>query len=222
MNKYLTKAVSLLCAAVLAVSFSACGKEPVKETNWGELCRRFDAAWFEALPEEMQSQYDNLALGEAPEKTNPANITGSSTQAPVSAEEGTDAIAYAYGFDDAYLYDEELQMQGKLTSAIAATQKENTLDYEASVTGLFLEEPAKLSVVIALSDAKTGEYLEAKTLDLQEDLGAEGKEQWTASGSFEKTKKNGSYKIEMLALVEPAQGLKANCPLYISQEVKPA
>lgn len=226
MKKRILKTACLLCTAILAFSLSGCGTEktykPSADASWGDLCRHFEPKWFDSLPEQLQNQYDELVLGEVPEKEKLDDMEIVSSMGTIYKEsEGDDAGYSVFGNDESYFYDSEDMsgIAGRVLNFIAVNEQDKSLDYIASVCGIHLENQVQMSAVIALSDPKTGEYLEIKTVPVQDNWGTGENEQWQGEGKFENVKHGSDYKIEMLAVVEPPQGLESTGALYIAKDV---
>ena len=71
MKSVCSKGLTLLLAAVLVLALGGCKKQaeaPSADATWGELCRHFQPEWFDSLPNEVQEEYDQILLKEAPHK----------------------------------------------------------------------------------------------------------------------------------------------------------
>ena len=90
-------------------------------------------------------------------------------------------------------------------------EQEGSVDYQVLVA---CEELApQAAVVVALSDAETGEYLAVKTLDTS----IEQMEQF--DGSFDGLTSGHEYQVQAISLLTPPDGYTSNGALYAAESV---
>ena len=220
MNRYLCKtakklAIVMACALV-TLGLSACSKDaasgylPDEGATWGDLCREMDKSWFESQPDEVQATFDALTLGEVPPKEVDEEVHTIHASTPVIAVEQDEQKNIIFVNDYGWLTAEELERE-MVELGLLLDEQEGRVDYQALVA---CEELApQAAVVVALSDAETGEYLAVKTLDTS----IEQMEQ--LDGSFDGLTSGHEYQVQAISLLTPPDGYTSDGALYAAESV---
>lgn len=119
MKHLLQKIAAVSLSVLMLVSLNSCGTNkgyaPAKGATWADLCRYFESEWFEALPADVQTQYDNLLLGQSPKKyqdseneeTNSAAIKTEDGEQEYSVFSSDDGIIYGFRQSECRRYSDD-------------------------------------------------------------------------------------------------------------------
>lgn len=220
MNEHLFKvagklAIVMVCALVI-LGLSACSKDtasgylPDEGASWGDLCREMDKSWFESQPDEVQAKFDALALGEVPPKEVDEEVHTIHASTPVIAVEQDEPKDIICASDYGWLTGEESERE-MVELGLLLDEQEGGIDYQALVVCEELTPQA--AVVVALSDAETGEYLAVKTLDTS----IEQMEQ--LDGSFDGLTSGHEYQVQAISLLTSPDGYTSDGALYAAESV---
>lgn len=126
---------ALSCAFLMFVLSGCQSSEafrPSADDTWGDLCRKFEPEWFDALPKEIQAEYDSVILGEEPIKKNRETVSAST---PVISEKEPRNLDAKYYSDSEILSnpnqpDKEYSM---VDLGVEISKQEKAVDYGVSV-----------------------------------------------------------------------------------------
>ena len=205
---------ALFCA-FLMFALSGCQSaevfRPSADDTWGDLCRKFEPEWFDALPKEIQAEYDSVILGEEPIKKNRETVSAS---APVISEKEPRNLDSKYYRDSEILSnpnqpDEEYSM---VDLGVEISKQEKAVDYGVSVM-LIGHGAAEADTAFAIYDPEAQEYLDVCVEQAVDEKG------WLREDSFTGLKRNHKYVIQAITAVQTKEGYREISPLYVEAEV---
>lgn len=229
MRKYLQTFLSILLCTLMTLSLSACRDSNTfrasKDSTWGDLCRQFQPEWFNALPAEIQQEYDELLLQETPpgnhggDTLQPASIVAvvpieKLDEEPEEEEEEDDEGYLVLERDACDLYGEPSDNIGCITLDLQLAVQDKKMDFSAGVASMFEEDNCDLALIVALSDTSTKKYLavHSGTFSLANDI------DWIVS-SFENLKSKHDYTVQAIVVAKTSQGTLGNEALYVEKTV---
>lgn len=214
MKHLLQKIAAVSLSVLMLVSLNSCGTNkgyaPAKGATWADLCRYFESEWFEALPADVQTQYDNLLLGQSPKKyqdseneeTNSAAIKTEDGEQEYSVFSSDDGIIYASGNQSV----EDIPMM-----MLEVNPEKGAVNYRLS---LFCEmQNFETATVLAVRDKTTGEYLAIKAYRSPIDR------LYQVADSVQNLKSNHEYLVEAIAIIIPTEGHGVNDVLYCTESI---
>ena len=208
--------IAVLCACAIFL-LTGCQSSktfsPSADSTWGQLCKQLQPEWYDSLPDEVSAQLDSLLLSEdhssASEDPNPSSVT------PVykEVEQSKDAGYTILGQDNGECIAEDKTVRPTGMSLLL-NEQDRAVDYILSAYTSIEEEPTQVSIIIAISDAKTGAYLAAAadTIPITDDIDG-------VVESFQNLKHDHKYTVQALVILTPPQGYQSSGPLYVEKEV---
>ncbi len=216
MKRHLKKGASLVTAlaVVAALSVSAFASEapvpekdgfaPEADSTWGDLFRYFDPEGFEALPVEIQDQYDAALLD-----TQTSVGAENTTSAMSDAETTVSATGYLYTDTDSITPESrKTDIAGLLNLTLGVSSTETEIEYTA---GLFCTKTCPwMYCSVTIYDGETGEYI-----DFDRSSETDGAKVCSVDGTFIRLQSNHEYKVKAFGNVRPPEGYFLSNPLYV-------
>lgn len=93
-------------------------------------------------------------------------------------------------------------------------EQDKSIDYISSVYSSISKSSTDITVIIALSDTKSREYLaiDADIVSITNDIDG-------IVDGFKNLKHNHKYTVQAIAIIEPPEGYSSSCPLYVEKAV---
>lgn len=221
MKNICSKGLTLLLAAVLVLALGGCKKQaeaPSADATWGELCRHFQPEWFDSLPNEVQEEYDQILLKEAPHKdteNNEARLVAVTEVKKITDGQEKQKEHPVLALNSCRLYDtKNTESVGTVDLALMLLMQENKMDFSSSVAVVSDEQPCKLTMVVALSDAATGKYLAAQAGSFSVLNDVDG-----IVDSFEKLESGHDYTVQAIVVDQSENYDLADQALYLTKTV---
>lgn len=214
MKRHLKKIASLVTALVVVASLSVSafaseaptkdGFAPEADSTWGDLFRYFDPEGFEALPVEIQDQYDAALL-------NPQTSVG--TEEAIStmsdAETTVSASGYLYGDSDENAPESRaIDIAGLLNLTLGVSSTKTEIEYTA---GLFCTKTCPwMYCSVTIYDGETGKYI-----DFDRSAELDGAKVCSVDGTFSGLESKHEYRVQAFGNVTPPEGYFISNPLYV-------
>lgn len=206
---------TVLSCAFLMFALSGCQSSeafrPSADDTWGDLCRKFEPEWFDALPKEIQAEYDSVILGEEPIKKNRETVSAST---PVISEKEPRNLDAKY-YSDSEILSNPNQPDGEFSMVdlgVGISKQKKAVDYGISVM-LTEHGAAEADTALALYDPEAQEYLDVCVGQAVDEKG------WLREDSFTGLKRNHKYVIQAITAVQTEEGYREISPLYVEAEV---
>lgn len=222
MKSVCSKGLALLLAVVLVLALGGCGNGkgylPSQKATWGELCRHFQPEWFDSLPNEVQEEYDQILLKEAPHKdteNNEARLVAVTEVKKITDGQEKQKEYPVLALNSCRLYDtKNTESVGTVDLALMLLMQDNKMDFSSSVAVVSDEQPCKLTMVVALSDAGTGKYLAAQAGNFSVLNDVDG-----IVDSFEKLESGHDYTVQAIVVDQSENYDLADQALYLTKTV---
>lgn len=222
MKRHLRKIASLVTALVVVTSLSVSafasevqtkdGFTPEADSTWGDLFRYFDPEGFEALPEEIQNQYD-AALLNTEMSVSTENVISNMSE----AETTISASGYLYKDTESTTGPEScsIDIAGLLNLTLGVSSTKTKIEYTA---GLFCTKTCPwMYCSVTIYDGETGKYI-----DFDRSAELDGAKVCNVDGTFSGLESKHKYKVQAFGNVTPPAGYFISNPLYVEtmQETK--
>lgn len=214
MKRHLKKLTSLVAAlaVVTSLSVSAFASEvpaddgflPEADSTWGDLFRHFDPEGLEALPLEIQAQYDAALLD-----TEMSTDTENTISAMSDAETTVSASGYLYADPDSDTQeDRSVDIAGLLNLSLGVSSTKTEIEYTA---GLFCTKTCPwMYCSVTIYDGETGKYI-----DFDRSAELDGAKVCSVDGTFSGLESKHEYKVKGFGNVTPPEGYFLSNPLYV-------
>jgi hypothetical protein len=215
MKQYL-RLIAVLCACSMLL-LTGCQSSktfsPSADATWGDLCREFDAEWYDSLAEDVSGQLDKLLLSENHSSND--NELSAPSVVPVykEADNAYDTGYTVFSMDKGNLIYKESDLD-LLDLGLMINQQDKAIDYMVSVSSLAEGVTTDITVIVAISDTKSGKYL-----DINKDTVTVSRDIDGIADGFKNLKHNHKYTVKAIAIVDPPEDYSSSGPLYVEKEV---
>lgn len=214
MKHLLQKIAAVSLSILMLVSLSSCGTNkgysPVEGATWADLCRHFESERFEALSSDVQTQYNNLLLGQSPKKYKDSE-NEETNSAAIKTEDGKQEYS-VYSSDDGVIYaSSDQRVEDIPMMMLEMNPEKGAVNYRLS---LFCEmQNFEAATVLAVRDKTTGEYSAVKVYHSPIDR------LYQVADSVQNLKSNHEYLVEAIAIIIPTEGHCVNDVLYCTESI---